>query len=549
VPPHQRRAEVDRAGQALDGAAAELEAVAARLREEGRADEADVVEIGAIMAGDPTLRMAVAGMITQRGIPATQAILQAAESQADLLAALDDADLAARASDVRSLGRRAARLASGQDNPSPGRAAATILIAADLGPADVAELGSEVRGIGLAEGGATAHAAIVARSLGLPMAVRLGADLLEVPEGAALIVDGTAGTLAVEPGVARRAAAEAALHRHARLYERAADEPHLPSTTHDGRTIRVLANVAGRGEVELALAAGAEGVGLLRTELAFLDAPDWPTVEQHRWALEPILTPLTGRVATVRLLDYGGDKLPSFLRGDAATARGIRLLLGASGALAAQLRAILAAGAGTELRILIPMVLGPEDVCSVRAVFTRVVAEQAARRVPPVGAMVETPAAVDAAAELAGEVDFVSLGTNDLAHLQLGVGRGGGPAPAHHPAVLRLIDRTVRAARAAGIPVAVCGEAASDPLALPLLVGLGVDELSVGAARVGVVRAWVRALDHASAHGFAARALVADDAREVERLVRPLRDLLAAGEAGAQGLDGGNGVVAFGPNP
>jgi multiphosphoryl transfer protein len=286
----------------------------------------------------------------------------------------------------------------------------------------------------------------------------------------------------------------------------------------------VLANAATPTEVRSALEAGADGVGLLRTELAFLEANHWPTVAEHRRTLEPVLTPLRGLTATVRLLDFGGDKTPPFLKG--VHGRGVELLLEDVDALSAQLEAILETGNATELRVLIPMVTEPGQVRAVRAAIEHIAARTGSR-VPLVAAMVEVPAAAVMADHLAPEVGMFSIGTNDLTSFQLGIDRTRpGGSPAHHPAVLRLIAATVEAARTAGIPVEVCGESASNQLVMPLLVGLGVDELSVGAAAVARVRAWVRALDFAEAASIARRALDAESASEVELLERPLRALL-----------------------
>jgi phosphoenolpyruvate-protein kinase (PTS system EI component) len=308
------------------------------------------------------------------------------------------------------------------------------------------------------------------------------------------------------------------------IRQRAMSAHALPTVTRDGRTVRVLANASGAAEVRAGLLAGAEGVGLLRTELAFLEAAHWPAAGEHRRMLEPALAQLAGRTATVRILDFGGDKTPPFLRG--THARGIELLLAEPDALSAQLQAILDAGEETQLRVLIPMVTEPGQVRAVRASLEEV-AVRSGRRLPLVAAMVEVPGAVAMADRIAAEVGLFSIGTNDLTSLQLGLDRTRpGGAPAHHPAVLRLIADTVAAARRAQIPVEVCGEAASDPQVMPLLVGLGVDELSVGAAMVASVRAWVRALDYAEASRIALRALDAESTAEVQSLTRPLRGLL-----------------------
>jgi phosphoenolpyruvate-protein kinase (PTS system EI component) len=252
----------------------------------------------------------------------------------------------------------------------------------------------------------------------------------------------------------------------------------------------VLANASTALELREADQQGAEGVGLLRSELLFLEAAAWPSFEQQLDVLRPVLAHLSGRTATVRLFDFGGDKTPPFLRGTAA--RGIDLLLGAPAALETQLGAILEAGRDSHLRILVPMVTSTEPLSAVRKVLESLLD---GRRRPQLGAMIETPEAARDAAAIAEGADFLSIGTNDLTQLVLGLDREQSKtAPVTDVRVLRLIAATARAAHAARIPVDVCGEAASDPKAMPFLVGLGVDELSVAAARVGLVRQWVREL-------------------------------------------------------
>jgi phosphoenolpyruvate-protein kinase (PTS system EI component) len=516
-----------RALAALDESARELEGLAGRLRADGRADEADILEAGMMMAEDPLLRTAVRTAVLDRGLSAPSAIRLEVEAAAAQLDALGDAELAARAADVRSLGRRASRLASGSTaTSSDGREQGgdAILVAVDLGPADVAELDNDVRAIALAAGGTTAHAAIVARGLGLPMVVGLGAEVLGLGEGSPCIADGTKGLVIGAPDQTRVETVLGELESLRAAQRRAMSAHGLPTVTRDGRSVRVLANASGAAEVRAGLLAGAEGVGLLRTELAFLEATHWPSLAEHLRILEPALALLAGRTATVRLLDFGGDKTPPFLRG--THGRGVELLLGEPAALSAQLQAILDAGEDTQLRVLIPMVSEPGHVRAIRAALEEV-AVRTGRRLPLVAAMVEVPGAVAMADRIAAEVGLFSIGTNDLTSLQLGLDRTRpGGAPAHHPAVLRLIADTVAAARHARIPVEVCGEAASDPMVMPLLVGLGVDELSVGAAMVARVRAWVRALEHAEASRIALRALEAESAAEVQSLARPLRNLL-----------------------
>jgi phosphoenolpyruvate-protein kinase (PTS system EI component) len=315
----------------------------------------------------------------------------------------------------------------------------------------------------------------------------------------------------------------------------------LAAKTPDGREIRVLANVASAAELDVALPAGADGVGLLRTELAFLDAKDWPTQEQHQWALAPTLARLGGMTATVRLLDFGGDKTPPFLAG--IDLRGIGLLLTAPDALASQARALAAVAGEADLRVLLPMVEDPEQVEIVRALFSAVTGVK-----PVLGAMIETQTAVERVDEIAAVADFLSIGTNDLTHSILSTDRfAPGETAAHHPRVLAAIDTIAHTAGARERLLEVCGEAASNPIAMPLLLGLGVDELSVGAARVGAVRHWVRSLDYARVRELSATAAGLDSAAAVADLVQPTSGLLAeVGDAPAERVNGGVGVVAVG---
>jgi phosphoenolpyruvate-protein kinase (PTS system EI component) len=500
VPAFDRAAELDRARHALDVVGMELEGIASGLRDSGRRAEADIVETGALMAADPGLASRVEALVMGSGLPAAEALRQAADESAQELEQLGDPTLALRADDVRSLGRRAAARASGL---KPG-AVSGVLVASTLGPADVGELAMNATGIALAGGGVTAHAAIVARSLGVPMVVGLGPEVLDVDDGEEVVLDGDAGALFRQPEAGRVAAARADSERKLMARRDAVARRMEPAETKDGHRLIVLANASSVAEVAEALEQGAEGVGLLRTELLFLDATAWPARAEQAAFLGLILAPLQGRVATVRLLDFGGDKTPPFLRG--ASGRGIELLLESPEALKAQLAAILDAGSGVKLRILIPMVSSPRHVTAVHEVLATVLD---GRPTPQVGAMIETPEAARRASEIANVADFLSVGTNDLTQLVLGLDREQSKlAPVTDVRVLRLIDVTARAAREAGIVVDVCGEAASDPAAMPILVGLGVDELSVAAARVGEVRRWIRGLDFAASREASERLLL-----------------------------------------
>jgi phosphoenolpyruvate-protein kinase (PTS system EI component) len=549
VPDERRAEESGRALRALDAARDEIQSLAERLRRAGRLGDAELVETGAVMAEDPELREAVRRAVEEQGLAAGPAIVEATNAGAEAIARLPDATLAARADDVRSLGRRAARVAEGRAaGTSDDRGGDVILVASELGPADVSELAPEVRGIALAAGGVTAHAAIVARSLGIPMAVGLGDEVLRLGDGATLVVDGSDGVAVLDPDPAVIEQARAATAGRARARERALASRDLPSVTTDGRRVAVLVNAAGTAEVAGGLEAGADGIGLLRTELAFLDARGWPSEQEHRRSLEPVVEALGQRPATIRVLDFGGDKTPPFLAGERR--RGIELLRSAPEALQAQLRAILTLRPAGELRLLIPMVADADDVVFVRDAVRRAVSSVPGAAIPALGAMIETAEAANAAGAIARECDFLSLGTNDLTCSALQLDRvSAAKGLAHHPEVLNLVARSVWAAREAEIPIEVCGEAASDPLIVPVLVGLGVSELSVGAARVGVVRSWIRDMSARDAREVTRRALNATSASDVIAAVGPLArqlELLEGGDAAGQCLDGGSGVPTLG---
>jgi phosphoenolpyruvate-protein phosphotransferase len=497
VAPAERANEVARARDALALVASDLEAIGRELRDGGRREEADIVDTGALMALDPELGGRVEGLVRDMGLSATDALREAAAQMALELAQLADPELAQRADDVRSIGRRAAARAAGISEHVHG-----IVVASTLGPADVAELASRATGFALAQGGVTSHAAIVARSLGLPMVVGVGEELLAVGQGDELIVDGDRGVVVRSPDAEMAAFARRhMLEKHdSRALAISRRTEH--ATTTDGRSIRVLANSSTVGELEEALQQGAEGVGLLRTELLFLEAIRWPNMERQIEVLRPVLTRLEGMTATVRLFDFGGDKTPPFLRGVAA--RGIQLLLEAPDALRTHLRAVIEAGRGARLRLLVPMVTSAAQMRVVREMIDDEV---------QLGAMIETPQAAAGAAAIAHVSDFLSIGTNDLTQLVLGLDREQSRhAPVTDPRVLRLIAETMRAARESNIVVDVCGEAASDPVAMPALIGLGADELSVAAARVGEVRQRVRELSFATCVNEATKLL--DEARD-----------------------------------
>jgi phosphocarrier protein FPr len=516
---------------ALDRCATELEALAVQTTARAGEEVGAIFEAQAVFARDPGI-IGPAYALIAAGATADEAILQATSEQADVLAAVDDDYFRERAADVRDVGRRAAAILTGVVRPDlwhpDGRPA--VLVAADLDPSAVATLRPElVVGIALAGGAPTGHAAIVARALGIPLVLGLGSALTAMVvdetdvEGA---VDGSDGRLFIEPS------AEDVFELE-RVLSAAPSGVLSPSASVVTNGVSIVANVASALEAEAAVRAGAEGIGLVRTELLFLGRSTPPSVGEQRATYARILEVMGDRPVVFRTLDVGGDK-PAEWQSAGAEAnpalgvRGLRLGLRRPDLLDDQFSALLQGAAGRELRVMLPMVATREEVDQARerleVVRERLVSEElAVATAVHLGVMIEVPSAAIMADGLAGAAEFFSIGTNDLVQYVMAVDRTNSDladlASALQPAVLRLIDLVVRAAHRHGRHVAVCGEAAADPAVIPFLVGLGVTELSVGPGSVARVRSLVAGLDAAWCRGLAARALTAASLEEVQAFV------------------------------
>jgi phosphoenolpyruvate-protein kinase (PTS system EI component) len=503
---------------AFGAVSAERFALAARLREAGREQEAGIIEVGALIAADPALSEPAIAAV-RGGQDAGSAVREAAEKQAKAMEVLTNPTLAERAGDIRQVAQAVLeRLGGAGRGARP--AGDFILVRHEVSPADLIEFadGGLVGAVSVT-GGASSHAAIVARGLGLPMITGTDPAVLTVPSGRHGMLNADSGELIVG---AERGAGPASAGGVSASAGGVSASAGGPARTADGREITVLCNVASAAETRLGLAEGAAGVGLLRTEIPYAQALAWPTLAEHRAQLIPILSLLARRTATVRLLDFSGDKVPPFLRG--APLGGLAELIGHPAALADQLRAVLEAGQGTRLGVLIPMVSTLDQVSRVRDVLGAVAASLRVAP-PPLGIMVELESAAAAAATFAAAVDFFSIGTNDLASDVLRLDRrdpAARPELAAHPRVLALIGQVAEAGHAAGIGVSLCGDSAADPLALPLLIGAGLRTLSVPAARVRRVRSWIAGLDSRTCAELAARALRAGGVEEVRTMVPPL---------------------------
>jgi multiphosphoryl transfer protein len=515
--------------EALDRAMVQLETLENRLRQEADADKAAIFGAHREILRDPDL-LDIASSAIDKGKSAAFAWRRAYTTYADRLAGSKNELLAQRATDVRDVGQRVLEEVTGQRREKADIPEGTILVAEDLTPSDTASLDrTKVVGFATVAGGASSHVAILARSLDIPAVAGIEPRALDIADGTLVILDGAKGTLRVnvsEDDVAR-------IRRHQeRLAARRAEElahANEPAVTSDGHRVEVVANIGGLEDAQEAGNKGAEGVGLLRSEFVFLDRAKAPTEDEQAEIYTAIAKALTpGQPLVIRTLDVGGDKPLPYLpiapeENPFLGERGIRVGLDRPEVLRTQVRAILrAADAGAKIHVMFPMIATIEDFRQAKAIFEQ---ERAALGVAsvPLGIMVEVPSVAVMAPQFAAEVDFFSVGTNDLTQYTLAMDRGhprlAPQVDGLNPAVLGLIAQATKAAREAGRWVGVCGGMASDPQAVPILVGLGVDELSVSVPAIPAVKAQVRSLSLAQCQDLAARALTADSAAAVRALV------------------------------
>lgn len=508
-------------------AAAELQTLADQLHAEGHPDEAAIFEAQAMLAEDSALTDEVAQRLRgDAGEPLSlaDALAAAVDSMRAALAALDDEYLRERASDMEAIGKAVYTALYGGPDTLQDLPPDTVLIAPDLTPAETIHLRGSVGSIAFvtAHGGNTGHTAILARSLGIPALVGAGEGVLAIPDGCLLIVDGDAKRLLVEPDETELAAYRQQIAADQQAHSQRSELRDQPGQFADGQRVKLWANIGSLEDITLALAAGAEGIGLFRSELLFLERTEPPSEDEQYAVYRTALELLDGRTVVVRTLDIGGDKaLPYLALPHEANpflgVRGIRLSMQHPQMFQAQLRALLRAAVAGDLWIMLPMVATLADLRWGRAQLQQAAAALAAEGTPhradvPLGAMVETPAVAITADLLAREAAFFSVGSNDLTQYTMAVDRGLEDLAAAYPhdslAVLRMIDAAARAANEAGIPIGVCGELGGVPDVAPLLAGMGVHELSMAPALLPLVKERLRGMTFAEAQQ-AARARLA----------------------------------------
>lgn len=517
---------------AVDSAQSQLAALAAEARARGRSEAAAVLDAQGLMAQDPMLTQAVQEALDS-GFDLQKAIEAGVAGLAEMLAALEDEYLAARATDVREVGERILRILAGQD--ASGQEAlpdGSIVAARNLTAAETATLDPDrVAGFVTVEGGRSGHVAVIARSLGIPAVVGVIGLLDRLQDGSQMIIDGNTGRVVIDPDDSTKAHFETRIAEDAHRREAAA-RYRGKTISFGGTPFEVAANVGVAGDLERAVAAGADGIGLLRTEFLYLDRADPPTVDEQ-YELYAEAAASFQHPVVIRTLDVGGDKPLPYLDLPAEDnpflgERGVRLYRSQERLFRNQIRALLRASAHGQVWIMVPMVAMLSDLISVRDTVDQVREELMSdgQKVgaPRLGAMIEVPSAALIADRLASHAEFFSIGTNDLTQYTLAADRTQGNlavySDAAHPAVLALCRMTSQAAAAAGIPVSVCGEAAADPDLSVAFAAMGIGKLSVSAPGVNPTKARVAESDPDAARAALASALEAPDADTARAALR-----------------------------
>jgi phosphotransferase system enzyme I (PtsI) len=510
ITPDQTGQEKERLQKAMAVTKKQLENIRANLAAKAGEEEAAIFDAHLMLLEDPMLGEAILEAVDQ-GTNAEAAVHDAGENFAGMFEAMEDEYMQGRAADVRDICTRWVNNLLGIETGSLGNITQpAVVFAHDLAPSDTAQMDKKMVLAFVTEiGGRTSHSAIMARSLEIPAVVGVGKLENKVKSGDTVIVDGSSGQILVNPSQAVLADYQ---HRREQLEKRRAllrELKDLPAETKDGKSFELAANIGTPNDVDSALANGAQGVGLYRTEFLYMDRNDMPTEEEQYQAYRKVLAEFGDKPVIIRTLDIGGDKKLPYLKMDTELNpflgnRAIRLCLANPEMFKIQLRAILRAGVTGNPWIMLPMVAVLDEVRRTKKLLEEVEAELEAEGVQftrkyKLGIMIEIPAAAVQADHFAREVDFFSIGTNDLIQYTCAVDRMNEQVSylydPFNPAVLRLIEQVIRAGHQQGIFVGMCGEMAGEPLAAPLLVAMGLDEFSMSAPSIPQVKAIIRSLD------------------------------------------------------
>ncbi len=522
---HNVDEQLQRLDAALEQVRGEIRNTLDHARQRKNVEEEEIFAAHLALLEDPALLDAATAAIEQ-GSAATHAWRDAIQAQCAVLLALGKPLFAERANDLRDLQQRVLRALLGEawhfELP-----AGAIVSAHELTPSDLLQLSAQrAAGICMAEGGATSHVAILARGKGLPCLVALGSEVLDVPQGQRVVLDAANGRLELAPSDARHAEVHQIRETQKLRRQQQQAQAQQPACTTDGVTVEVAANVASSAEAQVAFANGADGVGLLRTEFLFVDRRTAPDEQEQRQAYQAVLDAMGDKSVIIRTIDVGGDKQLDYLplpveANPVLGLRGIRMAQVRPELLDQQLRALLQVSPLARCRILLPMVSEVDELLQIRQRLDELCVELELTQRPELGVMIEVPAAALMAEQLARYADFLSIGTNDLSQYTLAMDRDHAGLAARvdalHPALLRLIAQTCIGAAKHGRWVGVCGALASDPLATPVLVGLGVSELSVSPPQIGEIKDRVRHLDAAQCRQLSLELLDLSSAKAVRQ--------------------------------
>ncbi len=524
-------AEVERLMAACKAGQGELSEFKEDLNGRSKSSEAQIFEAHRMILEDVAL-LDKAKQAIANGVNAEKAWMDSIEYFAQMMEQIPDETLSSRAVDIRDVGRRVLGHLLGVSVGGKVLTEPAVIIGDDLTPSDTASLDKDlVLGFCTARGGPTSHTAILAKAFGLPAVVGLGEGILAVANGTPVLVDGETGKVVIRPDAASEAAFIEREKAEIVGRQQAREAAQALAVTADGDRVEVVANIGGPADAPLGIRNGAEGVGLFRTEFLYLDRNTLPTEEEQVEAYKTVFELYKGLPMVVRTLDIGGDKVIPYLDlpqelNPFLGWRGVRMLDGEQEIFLQQFRALLRAGQDVDLRIMVPMVSGIGEILAIRAMLERAKSELAAEGKPftdqaQFGIMVEVPSAALLADRLAKEVDFFSIGTNDLTQYTLAVDRTNSKvahlASPFNPAVLTLIKRTIDSGHAEGRWVGLCGELAGEPLAAPILLGLGLDEFSMSPARVPVIKRVLKSLHHADCAKLAQEVLGYSDAETVRQ--------------------------------
>lgn len=528
--------EIKRLEKAIVAARNQITAIYDKAVKESSEADAEIFQAHRMILEDPELIKEVKTKIEKESLCAEYAMLTSAKSFSEIMAAMKDEYFAARATDIMDVGNRVVRILLGvAESPSANLKTPSVIIADDLTPSDTVLLDKAmVLGFCTARGSATSHTAILARGLGIPAVSGVGAEILSIHDGTQVILDGNHGDVFIEPGQEMLEEYQKRMAIAHTMQEASMKHAHEPAVTEDGVSLEVVANIGNVEGAQSAVENGAEGVGLLRTEFLYLERNSMPTEEEQYKAYRAILDVFGDMPVILRTLDVGGDKEIPYMGLEAETNsflgfRALRVCLVRPDIFKPQLRAALRAGVDRNLKLMFPMVATAEEVRQAREILNECVEELRTESVPyarniEIGIMVEIPSAALVADQLAKEVDFFSIGTNDLSQYTMAADRTNPKvaklSDAFFPAVLRLVRDVIKAAHVEGKWVGMCGELAGEPLAAPILLGLGLDEFSMSPPMIPMIKQILRSLCAEDMKLVADEALKLETPEQIRQLVK-----------------------------